>query len=277
MYLGILLAAAAAFALWTQFKDDPTDPTRLWLSVGTALVLLAAGWPVGRSEDRAMQRIGATLWLLGTIAVGFATLDGYVVASGAGELPDVTTFAVGVAVLVVGGGAYLLRPKAATQVAAFLGVATTVIGLPTWLLADPDTRSWVTAIALLLLGSSWLALDGLGRLSPARVGGVLAAIAVIVAPMFPFAVAEGRSGSALLVGVAGSAALLVAGVRLAGWAGTALAGLGLFGYLTGAILHFFGETVGAPLALLIGAVVLLGVAFGFVRLGRSARGNRTTP
>ncbi len=266
-YLGILLAVAAAYALWTQLAEDEGDPTRLWLSGGFVLVLLLVGWAVGRGEERATRRLGATLWLLAAIAAGFVTLDGYRVATDGGGLPDVTTLAVGVAGLIVGGGTYLLRREAATQVAAFLGLVVTLVGLPVWLIDDPETHSWAIVVALLSAGAAWLGLDAQRRLPPSRVGAVLGSIAVEIAPLF--ALAEGgQTGPSLLVGTAVSAGLLLAGVRLPGSAVMVVAALGLFGYLTGAILHYFGETVGAPLALLAGGALMLGVALVVTRLRR---------
>lgn len=263
-YLGILLAVAAALALWIRLADDGSgDVPRLAVSVGVTVVLLAAGWPVGARPDPAMRRIGAALWLLGTIGAGFATLDGYVAATD-GSPPDVTTFAVGTTALLVGGGAYLLRREAATQVGAFLGAAVAIVGLPVWLLSE-DAAARTLPVLLLVLGATWLLADALGWLPPSGVGRVLGAIAALLAPLFGV---EEAPGAWLLLGSAVSAGLLVAGVRLPGTAVTVLAGLGLFGYLTGTILHFFGETIGAPLALLLGAAVLLAVALLYGRRGR---------
>jgi hypothetical protein len=263
-YLGILLTVAAAFALWTRLLDDPGDPIRLAISGGLALGLLVVGWPMGATDDRGMRRIGSTLWLLGTIAVGFAVLDGYIVATDE-DLPMVTTFAVGTSMLLVGGVAYLLRREAATQVAAFLGAAVAVAGLPVWLLRADHAVAVAVTLLLLLLGAGWLGLDALGRLSPAGVGRILGAIAMLQAPLYALDV---RVGVWLPVGTGVSAVLLLVGVWLPGNAVAVLAGIGLFGYLTGTILHFFGETIGAPLALLLGALVLLGAAIVFSRRRR---------
>lgn len=270
-YLGILLALAAAFALWTQLAEDAGDPTRLWFSGGIALVLLLVGWAVGRSQERAMRRLGATLWLLAAVAAGFVTLDGYVVATDGNDLPDVTTLAVGVTGLIVGGGTYLLRGEATTQVAAFLGLAVTVVGFPVWLIDDPQTRSWAIAVALLSAGAVLLGLDALRRLPPSRVGAILGSAVAEIAPLFPLG-EGGQTGPSFLVGAAASTALIVAGVRLPGWVVMVVGALGLFGYLTGTILHYFGETVGAPLALLAGGAVMFVVALAVTRLRRRAGG-----
>ncbi len=77
-------------------------------------------------------------------------------------------------------------------------------------------------------------------------------------------------GFGLLLGVATAVALLAASVWLHRTEMLVLGGLGLFGYLVGAIGHFLADSVGLPIALLLSGLVLLGVAIAMARLRKSA-------
>jgi hypothetical protein len=93
----------------------------------------------------------------------------------------------------------------------------------------------------------------------------MASLALVIAPTFFF---EQALGAALLLGVGVAVATTALGLRSEGWLGLVVGGVGLFGYITGAIVRFFGESLGAPLALLIAGVLLLGVAFAITRWRR---------
>jgi hypothetical protein len=79
------------------------------------------------------------------------------------------------------------------------------------------------------------------------------------------------TGEALLGGAAVAAALLAAGAATRSAAVLALAGIGSFGYLFGSIMWFLRDTLGAPLALLLGGVALLAVAVITLKLGSMTR------
>jgi ABC-type transport system involved in multi-copper enzyme maturation permease subunit len=75
-------------------------------------------------------------------------------------------------------------------------------------------------------------------------------------------------GMALLIGVTLSAGVMGTGVQLAGSATLVAGAIGLFGYLTGTLIHFFEDSLGVPLVLLIAAVVMIALAAAVVRLRR---------
>lgn len=261
-YLGVVLALAAMFATWGQLETR--DGARLVLTGLTTLGLAGAGWILARSPDGSLARLGAILWLLATGTVAFATVDAYLLA-GDPDLPEVVPLAVGVAMAVVGWTSYAIRQQAISHVAAFAGTATTAVGMALWLAGEDEPGA--IGASLLALGIAWLFA---ARVMVAPAAGItLAAGAVAVAPTF---FAEAATGPALLLGIVLGATTTVVGLRGAGWGGLAIGGVALFGYTTAAIVHFFGETIGAPLALLSGGVLLLGVAIAVSRLRRPQGG-----
>jgi hypothetical protein len=52
-----------------------------------------------------------------------------------------------------------------------------------------------------------------------------------------------------------------------GWS-TLLGALGLYGYLNGAIAHFFGSTITGPAVMLVAGVLLIGLALVVARMRR---------
>jgi hypothetical protein len=256
-YLGVVLALAAMFTLWGQL--DEGSGTRLLLTAGATVLLAGVGTVLVRSVDPGFVRIGSVLWLLATGTVAFATIDALLLSGNTPE--DVATMAiVGASMAAVGWGGYALRPNAATHVAAFAGTATLAVGVGLWI---GDEEPAPAGAALIALAVGWYL--AAPRLAAPMVGLGLASLAGVFAPtMF----VEASEDVAVLLGVALSAVITVLGSRSAGSVGLAIGGAALFGYTTAAIVRFFGESLGAPLALLIAAVLLLGIVFGLTRLRR---------
>ena len=260
-YLGIVLALAAMFATWGQMTDMPG--ARLALTGLSTLALVVAGWFLTRSQDAGLSRLGAAAWLLATGTVAFAITD--VFRLGEDTLPEAAAAAIGAAMATVGWAGYATRHHVITHVAAFIGTVALAAGLG--VLVARASGPTPVGVALLVVGAGWYALSG--KLVAPVIGVGLASAALVFAPTMFF---EDALQAGLLLGVAIAAATTALGIRSEGWLGLAVGGVALFGYTTGAIVRFFGDSLGAPLALLIAGVSLLGAAFVITRLRRPRRG-----
>jgi hypothetical protein len=270
-YLGVVLALAATFALWAQLDAGTWE--RATLTVGVTVIACAAGWILGRGEDPGLVRLGSTLWLLatGTAAFGAASviqaIDPTRITQG--DVDEPMALAIGVAMAVVGWLGYLIRHHPITHIGAFAGtVGFAFAAALFWSVADQP--HWI-GVALAGIGIAWYLASP--RLAGPEVGPTLATGALVVAPLFGV---DRATDLALVLGVAVSAATVALGIRAAGWGGLAIGGVALFGYSTAAIVHFFGDTIGAPLSLLIAGALLLVVAVVVTRLRRSPGGPSPT-
>jgi hypothetical protein len=180
---------------------------------------------------------------------------------------------IGVTMAVVGWLGYLIRHHPITHVGAFAGTVGFAIAAP--LVSSTAVGSgqphWI-GVALAGVGIAWYLASP--RLAGPEVGPTLATGALVVAPLFgveaPLFGMDRATGLALVLGVAVSAVAVALGIRAAGWGGLAIGGVALFGYSTAAIVHFFGDAIGAPLSLLIAGGLLLIVAVAVTRLRRRA-------
>ena len=266
----MVLALAATFALWAQL--DPGTWERAVLTVGVTVVACMAGWILGSGEDPGLGRLGATLWLLATGLAAFGAASvlqaiepGRVTQ---GDVDEPMALAIGVAMAGVGWLGYLIRHHPITHVGAFagtvaLGGAVAVVSSA----ADGGVQPHWIGVALAGVGIAWYLASP--RLAGPQVGPTLATGALVVAPLFGM---DRATDLAMVLGVAVSAVAVALGIRAAGWGGLAIGGVALFGYSTAAIVHFFGDTIGAPLSLLIAGALLLIVAVMVTRLRRSPGG-----
>jgi uncharacterized membrane-anchored protein len=58
------------------------------------------------------------------------------------------------------------------------------------------------------------------------------------------------------------------GISLPGWSVMIVSAVGLFGYLTATLVHFFEDSLGVPIALLVAAALMVAVAAIVVRVRR---------
>jgi hypothetical protein len=265
--VGIVLGLAAAAVLWGRLAGDGRDGARLALSAAVTVGLFVGGALMRRADEAGFRRIASVLWLAATLAIGVVVADVYAVSAGP-QLPAVTTLGAGVPMLVAGWITHARDRRAPTLLGAFAGSVTAAVGLVVWLTEDAadDTRLALLAVALGAVGVVWLAAGLAGRISPTDRVGMLGGGALLVAPLF---LVDQATGTALLLGIGLSAALMGIGVRVTG-AATLIAGaIGLFGYLTGTLVHFFEDSLGVPLVLLIAGVLMIAIAAAVVRLRRS--------
>lgn len=264
-YLGAGLSVAALITLLAQDWSTYPLATRLAVPLLAAVLLAAAGLPLGGSREPAYARFGSVLWLLAVASTAWfmaVFADEVIGASG----PAVAAWAAGVAGLsaVI---FYVARREPLQLIAmAITGAAfvTNVVTVP----FDPsDAEPWI-GISLWIAAMVWLVLTWRGVLTPAFLAYALGGFAAIQAAA-PIAQTEGIPGDlGLALGVATAAGMIAASIWLRSDVLLAFGVLGAFLYLTQSVRHFFGDSIGMPLVLLTTGVILLAVAYLSMRLRR---------
>lgn len=268
-YLGAALAVAAGVALVGPRWDEISHLTRLVGAAGIAALTLVAGWLLRKDAEPAIERLAGVLWTLSVAAVaGFVGLLLFDLPVGQ-DPADWAGFVVGATVALFAGLLLALRPCAPLQVATYGGTLGAIGGGMAWAAQAgwnwPDANQWWFGVAMLALSGLWIAAGETGRLHPKNAAMLIGSAGAIWAPQFTFT----WMGFGLLLGVATAVALLAASVWLHRTEMLVLGGLGLFGYLVGAIVYFLSDSIGLPIALLLSGLVLLGVAIAMTRLRKN--------
>ncbi len=263
-YVGAVLLLAGAGTAIGQRWEDLAEGTRLWLLVGTALFFLGAGLVTKRSAEPAFVRLTSVLWVIGTGAVAGALAELFVASV---ETPDETTFLVVAAgTTAVAALLYVVRPSVLQQLALYAGVLVTSIAIGVRI--DPDYPAWIGGVTAWAVGLAWLILGATHRLTPSWVAMPVGLITALIAPT---AIQGSSFGAMFAVGIATAAGVMAGSVRWKSVPGLALGTFGLFAYLTGAVVHYFGETMGVPAALAVTGGVILVLAVISTRLARFTR------
>lgn len=270
LYMGTALTLAAVATIYWRLYEDLPRAGRVATPALLAVVLAAAGWLTARRADPDVRRFGGVLWLLSTGGVAGFLSELVMPDELAG---DWSLFVVGAGAAVWAGVLAALSPQATTQIGLFGSAVVAVVGLPLALtggFASEWDLAWL-AVALGGLGVGWIVGGRAGAVKPAVLADVLGGALVLYAPTFLFAADIGE-GVPLLVGSVLAASLLAASTWLRSPAMLAVGAVGLYAYSFRAIWVYFGDTIGMPVVLLIGGLLLLAIAFGSMRLGaRRAR------
>lgn len=270
LYMGTALTLAALGTIYWRLYPDLPRAGRVTIPLLVAVALAGGGWLAVRRPDPDVRRFGGVLWLLST--GGFAGFMTELVMPD--ELAGVwSLLLVGVATAFWAGALVKISPQATTQIGLFGSTVAAVVGFPFALtqgFAQESEIAWL-ALAIGLLGPTWILLGRRGLLRPNALADVLGGALALYAPTFLLAVENGE-GIALLAGSVVAGSLLAASAWLRSPALIAVGAVGLYAYSFRAIWVYFDDTVGMPVVLLIGGLLLLAIAFGAIRLGdRRAR------
>jgi hypothetical protein len=270
LYMGTALTLAALGTIYWQLYEDLGQVARVVTPAVLAAVLAGAGWFTARRSDPDVRRFGGVLWLLSTGAF-------------AGFLSELVTpdevagnwslFLVGAGAAVWAGVLAMLSPQATTQIGLFGSAVAAVAGLAFGLtdgFANEGDIAWV-ALPIGLLGVGWIVAGRSRMLRPAVLADVLGGALVLYAPTLLFGT-NIDEGAALLLGSVIAGGLLGASAWLRSTALLAVGAVGLYAYSFGAIWVYFGDTIGMPVVLLSGGLLLLAIAFGAIRLGSRRHG-----
>lgn len=262
-YVGAILLLAGGITAIGQRWDDMDKWAQVGVLAAAAAFFLLVGTAVRRVHEPAIQRLVGVVWFLSVggvaWAVGLATLDVH------GNLGTFTILAVGVAVTVYSTVLWLLRRRALQNVAVFAGLVVAICGTVV-AIADP-APALAFALALWGFGLVWAGLGWRRYVEPMWVSIPSGVVLALVAPSFGI---DGH-GWLYAIGIATAAAAMAASVPLRNTPLLALGTLAMFGYVTSAVVQYFGESLGVPAALAVTGLLIIGLAVVTARLMRMTR------
>jgi len=267
-YVGGVLALVAGIVLGAESWAQIGRWGRVAVLGAVVAALLGAGWRLRADDGRVLPRLASVLWLAAVAA--WAGLLAVLLGDRADQALDNPSLLVAGGSLVLAGVLWALERRALQQIGLFVTAIATI-------LAAGDGLGWawdtVAGLGLLGLGSAWLALGRRHLLQPRRTAEALGALGVVSGPEVLYA--AGSEGW-LWVGLAVALGLLVAGSMLARpvLLGVGAAALVLF---VSEVAGTYWRSLGAPLAILLVGLGLVGAAVLLSRLRLRPGGGAATP
>ncbi len=269
-YVGVVLAMAGAAVGLAQGWDNLPVWARLTIPAAATGLLILGGISLRRQEEPAFRRLLSVLWML---AVGSAA---WALAVLGVDVLDLD--AEPIALMVAGGctilaaGLFLARRHGLQQVALLASLHALVIS---GLFSLPGDRpaGWWFALAVWALGAAWAALGWRDIVEPGWLAVAFGFMGMVVGP----AIGLGDYEWLLAPALATTAFLVALSVPTRQTALLALGTLGAFGYITWAVVHYFQDSLGVPLALVIVGAVFLVLAVLAGALATRGRGKAAAP
>jgi hypothetical protein len=262
-YLGASVALVGGIvAASREWSRMPTG-ARLAVAAGAALALLVAGFIARRRRHPALRSLDTFLWFLS--AGGAAFTAGLV----AHDVLDLETrsisLASGAAAAAWAAPLWRLRRGALQEIAVFAGLAVFLEAVLAHLPGPPDG---LHGLPLWGLAAAW-ALLGSGRVLPrAGSSSTLAGAGLLLGAQI---LSFGWRGAGLCLGITTAVAMLAASVALRSQSLLGFGAAGVLLFLPQIVFEYLGDTLGAPLALLVTGIVLLAGAFLTARLKGGVR------
>lgn len=269
-YLGAIMAVSAGALVLGSHWADLSRVQHLAAPAVTAVVTLGAGWAVRRIDEPAVERLTGVLWTISVLCVAGVLVVWWFGDLGPGQEPaGWAPFALGAITACYARLLQLARPCVPLQLALYGGTLTAFGGAGLW--AIDAGWTWLDrnpgwfGVTMLALSVAWIAIGRTGVLEPRDASVVIGSVGAVIAPLYAMAQS---SGFGLVLGVLVGVGLLVTSVATRNTVMLGAGALGLFGYLTGTIMRYLSDTAGAPIALLLSGLVLIGVAIVTMRLRR---------
>jgi hypothetical protein len=267
-YVGAILLLAGGLTAINQRWDDIGTWGQVGILTAGAALFLLIGILVRGVREPAIQRLVGVVWFLSVIGVGWAVL---VAALDENENVTTSTFlTVGLAVTAYSAILWLLRRRVLQNVAVFAGLVTTICGA---IVAIADPASGVPyALALWGFGLVWAALGWRRYVDPVWVTLLTGVILALVSPSLGL----GEQGWFYAIAIGTAAGVMALSVPLRSTPLLALGTLATFGYVTAAVVEYFGESLGVPAALSVTGILIIGLAVISARLRRLTRPKKPT-
>lgn len=268
-YLGASVALVGGIVAASRRWSEMGTGFRLAVAGGATLLLLAAGWLARRRNHRAPRSLDGFLWFLAAGGAAFtAGLAGH-------ELLDFETrtifLAAGLATVAIGIPLWRIRPGPLQEIAVVAGLALFVEALLQHLPGPPDELHGLPSWGL---GAVWALLAWGGILAERRSSFALAGVALLLGAQI---LSFGWRDASLALGIGTGLALLAASVGLGSMLPLGFGAAGVLLFLPQIVFEYLGDSLGAPLALLISGVALLGAAFLVTRLRGTMRQSGLPP
>lgn len=260
IYLGVSAVLGSLMALLSNAWEDIGTPVRALILAALAIAAGAAGGMLRGEGNNPLTRASTILWV---VSVGLAW------AAGAVALNDIDSLNEGVTIMLAGAPATLLALAyyAAERRALLFGAVVASILAEAFAIQDAVlTRESATSSGVLLavLGLvCWLVLRT-GAIRPVWLGEGVASFCVALGFFIP-SVEDGGTW-AEIAGLAVAAGILWLSIRQKSGALLVVGSVALFGFVTEIIFKHLADSLGAPLALLLTGMALIGIAIMMIRL-----------
>lgn len=248
-YLGGLLALSGAVTLVIQYWREVPTAARLGLLAAVAAVTWLVGARIADSATAALNRLRGALWFASAAAV--AAFAGQAASDFAHPRDALVWLCAGLAAALHSGLLWRLRDRPAQHLACLLGVLMAAGGA-----AGLAAGEAAVGLTIAVAGAVWVAAGWRALLPPP----VLALIAGSLAVLAGAGITAGDwPDVGPLLGLAAAITLLGLGVATDRTPLTVVGLAGGFGYLPWTVGHFFAESLGVPVAILLCGVALLTV------------------
>lgn len=250
-YIGTILVLAGAFAYAQQHWTDISEAWRLAILATATGVFLGIGALVLSSTEPALRRLAAVTWAVSVAA--FAGSAGMVnlLLDTHGKTPFLSIAVPTAAYAVI---LWLRQRHGIQQGVAFgascVGVASVVNFLVT------DASGWMIVVPLWAMGAGWAAAGWWRRVDPWFVAVPLGLLVALVAP----ATIEHPSGLKFGLGIATASVVMTFAVVEKFTPALAMGSVAELGYVIGAVIYYFGDTLGVPASLAIAGLLILVMA-----------------
>lgn len=254
-YLGGLLVLCGAVTLAVQYWLELSVTARLVLLAAAAVITWLVGARIADPAAPALRRLRGALWFASSLAAaGFAAE----LASDAGQLDDpAIVIAAGATGAVHAGLLWRLRDRPGQHLACLAGALLAAGGV-----GDLLDDAAAVGLAIAAVGAGWLVAGWYRWLPPSA----LALVGGAAAVLFGTGTTAGNwPDAAPLLGLAAAIVLAGLGVGTDRTPLTVVGLLGAFVYLPWTIGHFFAESLGVPLAMVLCGVALLAVTLLLLR------------
>lgn len=259
-YLGGLLALSGAVTLVIQYWREVPTAGRLGLLAAVAAVTWLVGARIVDGSAAALIRLRGALWLASSTSVGaFAGQMAWDVAHAENAA---VWLSAGAAASVHSALLWRWRDRPAQHLAGLAGVLMAAGGA-----AGLAGGAGAVGLAVAAAGAVWVAGGWLSLLPPEVIALVGGGVAVLVGAGITM---DDWSDAAPLLGLGAAVVFLAVGIGTGRMPLTVVGLAGGFGYLPWTMGHFFADSLGVPVAMLLCGVALLGVTI--VVLRRPSRG-----
>lgn len=257
-YLGGLLALSGAVTLVVQYWREVPTAGRLVLLAAVAATTWLVGARIGEASAAALIRLRGALWFACSAAV--AAFAGQAASDLAHAVDAAVWLWSGVAAAVSAGLLWWLRDRPAQHLACLAGVLMAAGGA-----AGLAGGEGAVGLAVAAAGALWLAAGWLALLPPPVIAMAAGGVAVLAGA--GITVGDWPDAAPLL-GLAAATVFLAVGVTSDRTSLTVVGLAGGFGYLPWAVGHFFADSLGVPLAILLCGIALLAITLVVLRRGR---------
>lgn len=250
-YLGGSLVGAAGAVTIAQRWSDLGDGAKVLLLGFATLCVSFAGWLAHRRGGVALKRLTAYLWFLGAVGVGGTV--GVASAELAHTVAASTVTCAGLSALVYGLIVWRITEKSLQQVGVYGAVLVAGGGLAALTYVEPSFGG----LAAWGLGWLWVSLGSTKAVLPSRTAQAIGAGSMLYgAQMF----ASTPYRWPLVLGLLTAAMLLALSIEESSALFLGFGSAAVFIFVPQSVIRVFGDTIGAPIALLMAGLALLACA-----------------